>query len=551
MGPSGAGKTSLLNILAGRAASRGRIEISSDVRLNNYSVNPTDINVRKNIAFVAQDDSLQVTSTPREAIYFSAKLRLPKNTPEHNLEKLVKKMLKELGLEHCADTIVGGELIKGISGGERKRTSVGVELVVRPAMVFLDEPTSGLDSFSAVQLCQVLKKVANAGSSVLFTIHQPASEIFNSFDRLILMNKGRVMFQGLVQEVPEYFKERGNPCPPNYNPADWIMNVAQSVAIPELNEKGFFPKDTRALPAAFTDKVDGKDELGITITEHHSGDYDPTPPGLFFQVYMLFSRELRNVRRDKVALGARFGLTIFLSTLIGIIFYDVGETDSKVSSNLQSHFGALIMVLLMSMFGTAQPALLAFPEERPVFLREYSTNHYSVISYFLSRLTMEAIITAAQILVQVLITYFLIGFQAGFGMFYVTIYALAMSSTALAVLLGCSVEDPKLGQEMLPILFVPQMLFAGFFVTPDLIPVWLRWARYLCALTYGIRIMLVEEFDGGCGSPEGNIACQGLLKSIEADADDTWWNWLTLIGLFVIFRVGALYVLRQKATKFF
>lgn len=200
-------------------------------------------------------------------------------------------------------------------------------------MVFLDEPTSGLDSFSAVQLCQVLKKVANAGSSVLFTIHQPASEIFNSFDRLILMNKGRVMYQGLVQDVPEYFKERGNPNPPNYNPADWIMNVAQSVPIPELDEKGFFPKDTRALPAPFTEHEEGKDELGITITEHHRGsDFDPTPPGFSMQVYLLFSREINNLRRDKVALGARFGLTIFLSVLIGIIFYDVGDTDSSVPS---------------------------------------------------------------------------------------------------------------------------------------------------------------------------------------------------------------------------
>jgi energy-coupling factor transporter ATP-binding protein EcfA2 len=90
-------------------------------------------------------------------------------------------------------------------------------------LVFLDEPTSGLDSFSAVQLCQVLKKVANAGASVLFTIHQPSSEIFNSFDRLILMNKGRVMFQGPVGDVPDYFGERGFPNPPNYNPADWVM----------------------------------------------------------------------------------------------------------------------------------------------------------------------------------------------------------------------------------------------------------------------------------------------------------------------------------------
>jgi ABC-type multidrug transport system ATPase subunit len=131
MGPSGAGKSSLLNILAGRASTGGRIKISSDVRLNNFAVDPTNIAVRKLIAFVAQDDSLQVTSTPREAIMFSAKLRLPRSTTDSQLEKLVTRMLSELGLTSCADTIVGGELIKGISGGERKRTSVGVELVTK------------------------------------------------------------------------------------------------------------------------------------------------------------------------------------------------------------------------------------------------------------------------------------------------------------------------------------------------------------------------------------------------------------------------------------
>jgi ABC-type multidrug transport system ATPase subunit len=217
---SGAGKTSLLNILAGRAASRGRLSIKSEVRLNKFQLNTTHNKLRPHNAYLAQDEYLQVTSTPREAIYFSAKLRLSRATSEENLTKLVNKMLKELGLVHCADTYVGGALVKGISGGERKRTSVGVELVVRPAMVFLDEPTSGLDSFSAVQLCQVLKKVANAGSSVLFTIHQPASEIFSSFDRLILLNKGRVMYNGLVEDVSDYFGDRGHPLPPKYNPGE-------------------------------------------------------------------------------------------------------------------------------------------------------------------------------------------------------------------------------------------------------------------------------------------------------------------------------------------
>jgi ABC-type multidrug transport system ATPase subunit len=131
MGPSGAGKTSLLNILAGRATTGGRIKVGCDIRLNNYRVDPTKIATRKLIAFVAQDDSLQVTSTPREAIMFSAKLRLPRSTTDSQLEKLTNRMISELGLTSCADTIVGGELIKGISGGERKRTSVGVELVTK------------------------------------------------------------------------------------------------------------------------------------------------------------------------------------------------------------------------------------------------------------------------------------------------------------------------------------------------------------------------------------------------------------------------------------
>jgi ABC-type multidrug transport system ATPase subunit len=130
MGASGAGKTSLLNVLAGRAATRGRIRIEADVRLENYAVDPTNIKLRKSIAFVAQDDSLQSTATPREAIRFSAKLRLPRSMTDEQLDTLTDRMLHELGLTGCADTIVGGALIKGISGGERKRASIGVELVV-------------------------------------------------------------------------------------------------------------------------------------------------------------------------------------------------------------------------------------------------------------------------------------------------------------------------------------------------------------------------------------------------------------------------------------
>jgi hypothetical protein len=153
-----------------------------------------------------------------------------------------------------------------------------------------------------------------------------------------------------------------------------------------------------------------------------------------------------------------------------------------------------------------------------------------------------------------------------------------MASTALAVMLGCSVEDPKLAQEMLPLLFVreystlsgavcnrvalscrsnrfsfsAQMLFAGFFVAPSLIPAFLRWAMYLCSLTYGVRILMINEFHNCGGSVTGpdSAACNQLLMNVEAEPTEEWWYWIVLIVIFVVFRIMALLILRQKATRF-
>ena len=140
-------------------------------------------------------------------------------------------------------------------------------------------------------------------------------------------------------------------------------------------------------------------------------------------------------------------------------------------------------------------------------------------------------------------------------MYILTLYTLAMSSTALAVTLGCSVEDPKLALEMLPTLIVPQILFSGFFIVPELIPVWLRWVRYIFALTYSVRILLVEEFQD-CADQElkeGSFPayCMTVLANTDAEEDEVWWNWLLLAGLFVFFRVLALFILQRKALKFY
>jgi len=429
-----------------------------------------------------------------------------------------------------------------------------VELVVKPALVFLDEPTSGLDSFSAVQLIEVLKKVANAGSSVLFTIHQPSSDVFGSFDRVILLNRGRVMYQGEVNNVNEFFADRGFPVPRNYNPADWIMNVAQVVPERELNTAGFYPANeiVRTKPSVSAEGS-GRDALGITLRVPNGGagkpeDYD-RHVSFWTEVSMQFRREMKNLKRNKKPLVARYAFSLFMSVLIGVIFLDAGRRNPEDFMNFQAHFGAMIMILMLSMFSTAMPSLLAFPEERPVFLREYSTNHYSVVSYFISRLATEFFVTFPQMLVAITIQYNLVGIQMSFGYLYGLLLTLAMGSTALATMLGCSVEDPKMATEFLPILFVPQMLLAGFFVSPHLIPSWLRWAQYLCSLTYAVRLGLAAEF-GDCAR-DGIDSCRGVLTSVQVYELEEWVYWLILVSLFVVFRLAALIILRKKATKFF
>lgn len=245
----------------------------------------------------------------------------------------------------------------------------------------------------------------------------------------------------------------------------------------------------------------------------------------------------------------RFAISIFLNLLFGILFFDVGKTSNEDQTNVNSHFGAITMVYLSAMFGSAQPAIFAIPAERPIFLREYSTNHYSAGAYFISKCFMEAFITFTQILVTSVITFWMIGFQSSFGLFLGIVYALAMASTAVAVLLGCAVNDSKAAQELLPLVFVPQFLFAGFFVKIELLPSWLRWVQWLCSLSYGIRLGLLAEFEE-CAD-EGETNCSIILESANSNADEKWIYWLVLVALFVVFRVWALFVLKQKANSFY
>jgi ABC-type multidrug transport system ATPase subunit len=369
MGPSGAGKTSLLNIIAGRVGNNKTNNISGKVAVDGNVVDP--LVFRKRIAYVMQEDALTPTATPREALLFSATLRLGSSVSYADKKEKVENMLEALGLMHCADTLIGSVRIKGISGGEKKRTAIGMELITSPDIVFLDEPTSGLDSYAAYNVVSILKHLAKSGCAVLCTIHQPSSEVFAIFERCILLAKGELLYQGALNKMTEHFGTKGYDCPTNYNPADWVMYVAvvAPVAAVKQDPEARPQQDLRRMPSSIGEKV-----------------IERIKTSLCTQIYCLSVREFQSITRNKIGQFIGFFITAVLNAFFGIIFYQAGKANQTYGDAI-THFGALTQLAIGAMFGAAQPIMLTFPIERPIFLREYATGSYGKVFFFASRIS--------------------------------------------------------------------------------------------------------------------------------------------------------------------
>lgn len=234
IGGSGAGKTTLLNFLSkridtGNLISDGKVKLNEiEVRDNNSQSNDlffkgTDLEAIS--AYVMQDDILEATMTPKEILLFTAKLKL--NLPEVEIENRVNLMINELHLNNCKNTKIGDEKNRGVSGGERKRTSIGVELIGDPKIVFLDEPTTGLDSFNAYEVVQNLCDLAVIeGKIIIFTIHQPSSEIFEILQKIFIVADGKEVYFGPSKDTAEFFEKKLDlPFPKNYNPFEYFIET--------------------------------------------------------------------------------------------------------------------------------------------------------------------------------------------------------------------------------------------------------------------------------------------------------------------------------------
>ncbi|KAL5705520.1 Cystathionine gamma-synthase [Ranunculus cassubicifolius] len=228
MGPSGAGKSTFLDALAGRIAS-GSLE--GRVSLDGMEMNPSL--VKRTSAYIMQDDRLFPMLTVYETLLFAADFRLG-SVSRTDKKQRVEKLIEQLGLSSSRNTYIGDEGTRGVSGGERRRVSIGVDIIHGPALLFLDEPTSGLDSTSAHSVIDKVHDIARAGSTVILTIHQPSSRIQTLLDHLIILARGQLMFQGSPKNVTLHLGRLGRKVPKGENSIEYLIDVIQEYDQSEL-----------------------------------------------------------------------------------------------------------------------------------------------------------------------------------------------------------------------------------------------------------------------------------------------------------------------------
>ncbi|KAG2567593.1 ABC transporter G family member 11-like isoform X1 [Panicum virgatum] len=483
MGPSGSGKSTLLDALAGRLATNAFL--SGNVLLNGRKAKLSF----GAAAYVTQDDNLIGTLTVRETIGYSALLRLPDKMPREDKRALVEGTIIEMGLQDCADTVIGNWHLRGVSGGEKRRVSIALELLMRPRLLFLDEPTSGLDSSSAFFVTQTLRGLARDGRTVIASIHQPSSEVFELFDMLFLLSSGKTVYFGQASQACEFFASAGFPCPPLRNPSDHFLRCVNSDfdkvkatlkgSMKARIERSDDPLDRmttseaiRKLIASYSrsqyyyaarERVNDISRIKGTVL-----DSGGSQASFLMQACTLTKRSFINMSRDFGYYWLRLLIYLLVTVCIGTIYLDVGTKYTSILARAACSAFVFGFVTFMSIGGFP-----SFVEEMKVFQRERLNGHYGVVAFVISN-TISA--TPFLILICFLsgtICYFMVRLHPGFEhyiFFVLNLYASVTVVESLMMAIASVIPNFLMGIIIGAGIQGIFMLVSGYFRLPYDIP---------------------------------------------------------------------------------
>lgn len=571
MGPSGAGKTSLLNALSKRIENKKNLEGS--ITINGKKATKKELFACS--SFVAQDDVLLGSATPYELLFFNAKMKLPSKTDEE-INELVLSLLKNLGLEAVKDNLIGytgqhsrnSGITRGLSGGERKRVSICFELISNPKLLFLDEPTSGLDSFAAKAVIENLRNLAFTGRTIITTIHQPSAEMFNLFDDLCILAEGKVVYFGPAHLAEEHFASLGHPVPERTNRADFFVRVLRAPT------KGDDDDPENGISFATTSSKDQvrslikgykKSQRQLQVLESIESSKelvknevkdDPERAGAFTQFSMLVKRTGKSLMREPMLMRMRFFQALFMAVFGGLIWLRQKDTQSGVSDRVSAAF----FMLNSSMIGALSGPNNVFPPERSFFFRERKTNTYSTLLYYLSKLVIEVPFIAVLAFITNTIFYFMVGFHdnaESWILFVVATIVISFAGNAAGMFISCSVLDLRIATTVVqPLVMFPLMLFSGFFLNADNIPVYFIWLEYASFMKYAFRAAVnavfgihfrefICEVGEACRFPDS----EAVTKFYHTFGHEIWLDLIVVVIIGIIFHIIAFIFLYVRGRK--
>ncbi|XP_048573095.1 ABC transporter G family member 1-like [Triticum urartu] len=548
MGPSGCGKTTLLDTLAGRlgpgVTETGFILINGRREKLAFGTS----------AYVTQDNVLMPTMSVREAMYYSAQLQLPDTMSAAEKRAHADVVIQEMGLGDAMDTRISGQTSKGISGGQRKRVTICIEMLTRPRLLFLDEPTSGLDSATSYHVMTHIARIAaREGMTVVAAMHQPSGDVFDLFHGLCLLAYGRTVFFGAASDATQFFAQNGFPCPHVRNPSDHFLRTVNKDFDEETVESSR-ARRKRAAEAidilthayqspAYSEKTmnriaEMKGIGGAPFRKREQASFST-------KLFVLTRRSFINMHRDIGYYWMRFGVYLGMGICIGTVFYQLGNTYSSIQSRCEVIMYMIILVTFMAVGGFP-----SFVEDVKVFRRERLSGHYGVAEFVISNtlsatpyLTVISLIPGAAL-------YYLTGLTKGADRLAYFVTNLCMCTflvESMMMIIAVIVPDFLMGIIVGAGVQGLMMLNSGFYRLPKDLPkpVWKYPFYYISFHKYAVQGSYKNEFIGqtfpGDQFIEKNVTISGLQvlqEKLQVEMGySKWVDIAILCGMIVVYRV--------------